>query len=292
MGLSGLDTAKIFKKILLHPGQFVLPRRIYRDCRGLDADGTLVRINELVEEGLGTLIQRTQQQAVFYKALPAFGIEDSLRSHGIAFDEYRKQFFEVDYKVIESQRTAIHNANPDKDLISLLNQGPDVMHERDEEVIVSGNERESNGGDSSGDDGNGNSNGNDDNSDDGSGGDDRDDNDDHDNADDGSGGDNTNDEGNGIVGSNDGSGGASGDDDADSSHNSDDSDDSHDNNHDSDADGSGDRSGDDDSEGNSSDEGNVVDSNDEYSRDSDSDGGSNGDGNGVSGRRHSRNWTK
>ena len=86
----------------------------YRDCRGLDADGTLVRINELVEEGLGTLIQRTQQQAVFYKALPAFAIEDSLRSHGIAFDEYRKQFFEVDYKVIESQRTAIHNANPDR----------------------------------------------------------------------------------------------------------------------------------------------------------------------------------
>ena len=64
VGLSGLDTAKIFKKILLHPGQFVLPQRIYRDCHGLDADGTLLRINELVEEGLGTLIQRTQQQAV------------------------------------------------------------------------------------------------------------------------------------------------------------------------------------------------------------------------------------
>ena len=78
VGLFGLDTAKIFKTILLHPGQFVLRRRIYRDCRGLDADGTLLRINELVEEGLGTLIQRTQQQAVFYKALPAFGIEDSL----------------------------------------------------------------------------------------------------------------------------------------------------------------------------------------------------------------------
>ena len=140
MGLSGLDTAEIFKKNLLHPGQFVLPRRIYRDCGGLDADGTLVRINELVE-GLGTLIQRTQQQAVFYKALPAFGIEDSLWSHGIAFDEYPKQFFEVDYKVIESQRTAIHNANLDKDLIPLLNQGQDVMHERDEEVIVSGNEK-------------------------------------------------------------------------------------------------------------------------------------------------------
>ena len=185
---SGLDTAKIFKKNLLHPGQFVLPRRIYMDCRGLDADGTLVRINKLVEEGLGTLIQRTQQQAVFYKALPAFGIEDSLRSHGITFDEYRKQFFEVDYKIIESQRTAIHNANLDKDLIPLLNQGLGVVHERDEEVIVSGNERESNGGG----DGNGNSNGNDHNSDDGSGGDDRDDNDDHDNADDGSGGDNTN----------------------------------------------------------------------------------------------------
>ena len=141
VGLSGLDTAEIFLKILLHPGQFVLPRRIYRDCGGLDADGTLVRINELVEEGLGTLIQRTRQQAVFYKVLPAFGIEDSLRSHGIAFDEYRKQFFEVDYKAIESQQTAIHNANLDKDLIPLLNQGPDVMHERDEEVIVSGNEK-------------------------------------------------------------------------------------------------------------------------------------------------------
>ena len=69
VGLFGLDTAKIFKTILLHPGQFVLRRRIYRDCRGLDADGTLLRINELVEEGLGTLIQRTQQQAVFLQSV-------------------------------------------------------------------------------------------------------------------------------------------------------------------------------------------------------------------------------
>ncbi len=45
MDLSSLDMAKVFKKILLHPGQFVLPQHIYRDCRGLDADGTLVRMN-------------------------------------------------------------------------------------------------------------------------------------------------------------------------------------------------------------------------------------------------------
>ena len=105
-----LDTGKVLRKILLHPGQFVLPRRIYRDCRGLDAEGALVRMNELVEEGLGSLVQRTQQQKVFYKALPTLDIEDSLRSHGINPDEYRAQFFEVDYKVIESQRNSIHNA--------------------------------------------------------------------------------------------------------------------------------------------------------------------------------------
>ena len=193
----------MFKKISASPWTVCLA------TTHLDADGTLVRINELVEEGLGTLIQRTQQQAVFYKALPAFGTES-----------HRKQFFEVDYKVIESQRTAIHNANPERDLIPLLNQGPDVMFERDEEVIVSGNEGESNGGDGPGDDSNGDSNGNDDNSNDGScddasGGDDGDGNDDHDSADDDSGGDSTSDEGNGNVGSNYGSRGGSGGDDSD-----------------------------------------------------------------------------
>ncbi len=129
MDSSSLDTAKVFMKILLHPGQFVLPRRIYRDCRGLDTDGTLVRMNELVEEGLGTLVQRTQQQVVFYKALPAFDVEDTLRSHGIILDDYGAKFFEVDYKVIESQRRVIHNVNPDRNLIPLLNEDDDQQHE-------------------------------------------------------------------------------------------------------------------------------------------------------------------
>ena len=31
-----LDTGKFLRKILLHPGQFVFPRRIYRDFHGLD----------------------------------------------------------------------------------------------------------------------------------------------------------------------------------------------------------------------------------------------------------------
>ena len=61
---------KVLRKIPLHPGQFVLPQRIYRDCRGLDAEGALVRMNKLVEEGVGSLIQRTQQQKMFYKVLP------------------------------------------------------------------------------------------------------------------------------------------------------------------------------------------------------------------------------
>ena len=77
---------KFRKKILLHPGQFVLPRRIYRDCRGLDADRTLVRMNELVEEGLGTLVQITQQQTVFCKAFPAFDNKDTR-------DDWRPHFF-------------------------------------------------------------------------------------------------------------------------------------------------------------------------------------------------------
>jgi hypothetical protein len=49
------DNSKLFKKILLHPGEFIIPRRIYRDCKGLDAETMMIRLNELVEEGLGCL---------------------------------------------------------------------------------------------------------------------------------------------------------------------------------------------------------------------------------------------
>ena len=134
-----LDTGKVLRKILLHPGQLVLPRHIYRDCRGLDAEGALVRMNELVE-GLGSLVQGMQQQKVFYKALPTLDIEDSLRSHRINPDEYHAQFFEVDYEVIESQRNAIHNANPDRELIPLL----DENHENEIEEIYSSDDNNSN----------------------------------------------------------------------------------------------------------------------------------------------------
>ena len=159
-----LDTGKVLRKILLHPGQFVLPRRIYRDCRGLDAEGALVRMNELVEEGHGSLVQRTQQQKVFYKALPTLDIEDSLRSHGINPDEYRAQFFEVDYKVIESQRNSIHNANPDRELLPLLdeNHGNEIeeMYSNDDNNShddYDGDDDENSGGNNgdSCDDGNG-----------------------------------------------------------------------------------------------------------------------------------------
>ncbi len=129
MDSSSLDTAKVFKKILLHPGQFVLPRHIYRDCHGLDVDGTLVRMNELVEEGLGTLVQITQQQVVFYKALLAFDIEDTLRSHGIILDDYRAKFFEVDYRVIERAKEGPFTMSILIDLIPLLNEDDDRQHE-------------------------------------------------------------------------------------------------------------------------------------------------------------------
>ena len=102
----------MLRKILLHPGKFVLPRRIYRDCRGLDADGTQVRMKELMEEGLGTMVQRNPQQMVFYKALPAADIEDSLKNHGINIDDYRRRFFDIDYKISESQRVSINAADP------------------------------------------------------------------------------------------------------------------------------------------------------------------------------------
>ena len=62
--------------MLLHPGQFFLRRRIYRDCHGLDAEGTITRMRDLGEEGLGTVVQRTAQQIVFYKALPTIDIEE------------------------------------------------------------------------------------------------------------------------------------------------------------------------------------------------------------------------
>ena len=57
------------KKNFASPWTVCLATTIYRDSHGLDADGTLLRINELVEEGLGTLIQRTQQQAVFLQSV-------------------------------------------------------------------------------------------------------------------------------------------------------------------------------------------------------------------------------
>ena len=150
---------KSFEKILLHPGQFVLSRRIYRDCRGLDTEGALVRMNELVEEGLGSVVQTTQQQKVCYKALPTLDIKDSLRSHGINPDEYRAQLFEVDYKVIESQRNAIHNANPDRELVPLFDEN---HRNKIEEIVLhdnnsnDGDDDENSGG--SRDDGNGEAN--------------------------------------------------------------------------------------------------------------------------------------
>ena len=158
-----MDTGKVLRKILLYPGQFVLPRRIYRDCCGLDTEGTLVSMNELVK-GLGSLVQRTQQQKVCYKALPTLDIKDSLRSHGINPDEYRAQFFEVDYKVIESQRNAIHNANPDRELIPLFDENrwneieEIVLHDNDD--YDSGDDDENSGGNNgdSCDDGNGEAN--------------------------------------------------------------------------------------------------------------------------------------
>ena len=77
------DNSKLFKKILLHPGEFIIPRRIYRDCKGLNAEKMMTRLNELVEEGLGSLVERTQQQTIFYKEIPNPDIEESLKNHGI-----------------------------------------------------------------------------------------------------------------------------------------------------------------------------------------------------------------
>ena len=114
------NSSRVMRKILLHPGQFVLPRRIYRDCRGLDAEGTLVRMKELEDEGLGHVKQRTQQQLVFYKALPTLDVEDQLSNHGVDAQEYRAKFFDVDYKVNERQRSAIHWSNPSRESISIL----------------------------------------------------------------------------------------------------------------------------------------------------------------------------
>ena len=114
------DNSKLFKKILLHPGEFVIPRRIYRDCKGLNAEKMMTRLNELVEEGLGSLVERTQQQTIFYKEIPNPDIEESLENHGIEYEDYRTKFFQVDYKCSERQRHAITRANPERRLIDRL----------------------------------------------------------------------------------------------------------------------------------------------------------------------------
>ena len=114
------DNSKLFKKILLHPGEFIIPRRIYRDCKGLDAEKMMIRLNELVEEGLGCLVERTQQQTIFYKEIPNPDIEDSLKNHGVELEDYRSKFFEVDYKCSERQRHLIKMANPERRLIDRL----------------------------------------------------------------------------------------------------------------------------------------------------------------------------
>ena len=115
-----MDSSKLFKKILLHPGEFIIPRRVYRDCKGLDSKTMMIRLNELVDEGLGCVIERTQQQTIFYKEIPSSSIEDSLRNHGVELEEYRAKFFEEDYKCGERQRKAIKTANPDRRLIDAL----------------------------------------------------------------------------------------------------------------------------------------------------------------------------
>ena len=114
------DNSKLFKKILLHPGEFIIPQRIYCDCKGLDAETMMIRLNELVEEGLGCLVERTQQQTIFYKEIPNPDIEDSLKNHGVELEDNRSKFFEVDYKCSERQRHVIKMANPERRLIDRL----------------------------------------------------------------------------------------------------------------------------------------------------------------------------
>jgi hypothetical protein len=114
------DNSKLFKKILLHPGEFIILRRIYCDCKGLDAETMMIRLNELVEEGLGCLVERTQQQTIFYKEIPNTDIEDSLKNHGIELEDYHTKFVEVDYKCSERQQHVIKMANPEQRLIDRL----------------------------------------------------------------------------------------------------------------------------------------------------------------------------
>ena len=78
------------------------------------------RLNELVEEGLGTLVDRTQQQTIFYKEIPNPDIEQSLKNHDVEYDDYRTNFFKVDYKCSERQRLAINRRNPQCRLIDGL----------------------------------------------------------------------------------------------------------------------------------------------------------------------------
>jgi cobalamin biosynthesis Mg chelatase CobN len=80
----------------------------------------MIRLNELVEEGLGCLVERTQQQTIFYKEIPNPDIEDSLKNHGVELEDYRSKFFEVDYKCSERQRHVIKMANPERRLIDRL----------------------------------------------------------------------------------------------------------------------------------------------------------------------------
>ena len=77
--INATDNSKLFQKILLHPGEFIIPQRIYRDCKGVNAETMMKRLNELVEEGLGTLVDRTQQQNIFYKEIPNPDIEEPWR---------------------------------------------------------------------------------------------------------------------------------------------------------------------------------------------------------------------
>lgn len=118
--MSATESSKIYRKILLHPGEFVIPRRIYRDCKAVDAETMMIRMNELVDEHLGSLVQRTQQQTIFYKTIPSADIEESLKNHAVSLRDYRVKFYQVDYKCGERQREAIHRANPERIIIDAM----------------------------------------------------------------------------------------------------------------------------------------------------------------------------
>jgi flagellar biosynthesis GTPase FlhF len=140
------ENSKLIKKILLHPGEFVIPRRIYRDCKGVNAETMMTRLNELVEEGLGCLVERTQQQTVFFKEIPNPDIEEPLKNHGVEYEDYRTNFFKVDYKCGECQRHAIKMENPQRRLVDRLyeefEQEEDEEQEEEEEGVEENEEQE------------------------------------------------------------------------------------------------------------------------------------------------------